>query len=165
MRSRQRINQFNVIFPVICTLLGVAITAFLGVYGNYLQTHNAAKTACIIRLDKQESLLREKYNQFMVSVTSFGFSPALTNPMTRSDLRKDMLPVVRSATEVMTYAPPELGMVAANALKAFYLADNAGDNQELQESAIRQAGHSFKGAYGAYMKALDTLDRQRRECD
>lgn len=165
MSRSPRVNQFNVIFPVICTLLGVSITALLGLYGNYLQTHNASKTACVIRVDKQESLLREKYNQFMVSVTSFRFSPALTNPMTRSDLRKDMLPVVQSATEVMTYAPPELGMVAANVLKAFYLADSAGDNQELQESAIKQAGQSFKGAYGAYMKALNTLDRQRQGCD
>ena len=156
MSRSPRVNQFNVIFPVICTLLGVSITALLGLYGNYLQTHNASKTACVIRVDKQESLLREK---------SFGFSPALTNPMTRSDLRKDMLPVVQSATEVMTYAPPELGMVAANVLKAFYLADSAGDNQELQESAIKQAGQSFKGAYGAYMKALNTLDRQRQGCD
>ncbi|WP_410739282.1 hypothetical protein [Citrobacter sedlakii] len=165
MRRSLAIKQFNVIFPVICTLLGVSITALLGLYGNYLQTHNASKRACIIRLDKQESLLREKYNQFMVSVTSFSFSPTLTAPITRSDMRKDILPVIKSATEVMTYAPPELATVATNTLKAFYLADRAGDNPDLQKAAIKQAEQSFQGAYGAYRKALNTIDTQRKNCE
>lgn len=165
MQKHMFLRQFNIIFPVLCTLLGAGITSALGFYGNYLQTHNSSKVACIIRIDKQESQLREKYNQLMVSVTTFSFSPALTDTTRRSDFRKSMLPVVKSATEVITYAPPELGLFATNVLKAFYLADRAGFDKNLQESAIRQAEQSFQGAHGAYMKALDTLDEQRKNCD
>ncbi|WP_202303698.1 hypothetical protein [Dryocola clanedunensis] len=164
MERDSKQKRFAIIFPVITAFLGAFVTALFGWYGSYLQASAISTTACIARVDKQEAQLREKYKNLMVSITEFAFSPGLTQPMTRSELRQQILPVVTSATEVMVYAPSDMAIVALRIMMTFYSADKAGNDPLLQEEAIKQATESPKGSYKAYLKALETLDSQRIKC-
>ncbi|HEN4998337.1 TPA: hypothetical protein U6I48_003873 [Klebsiella aerogenes] len=164
MESASNQKRFAIIFPVITAFLGAFVTALFGWYGNYLQASAISTTACIARIDKQEALLREKYKNLMVTITELGFSPELAAPLTESELRKQLQPMAVSAAEVMVYAPPEMVLVATHIIMAAYSAENAGNNPLLQEKAIREAAQAGKGGYSAFTKALETLNKQRNNC-
>ncbi|EMB4322216.1 hypothetical protein RJ492_001188 [Pluralibacter gergoviae] len=158
-------KRFNVIFPVVCALLGAFITAAFGWYGNYLQASATSRSSCIARIDKQEEILREKYSKLMVSIVGFSFSPKLAGSLDEGTLRELIIPVVSNSAEVIAYAPPEMALAATKVMKALFLADISKNNIELQEEAITQAKDSMAGAYPAYLKALKALDIQRKKCD
>lgn len=152
------------IFPVFCVFLGVLITAFFSWFSNYQQVTATSKSACVIRIDNQEAILRDKYSQFIVAVANFSFAPEFTQPMLESDFRKISLPVITSAMEMTAYATPALSLVASRVMLALYAANTAGNDREKQNHAIGQALLSFKGAHNAYQKSLDELATQRSQC-
>lgn len=158
-------RKFQIVFPVICTLLGVLVTAILNLTSNYQQLAEISKRACVVRIDKQEEVLREKFSHLLVSITNFSISPDLVGPITESDVRRLSLPVITSATEVIAYATPELAITAVNIMGSFDAAINAGNDTLKRNLALQQAHKSLAGSFQTYYNALSELAKKRDECN
>lgn len=165
MEDKPPVSRFSQIFPASCILLGALVTAVVGWISNYQQATISARGACIARIDTQEAVVRDKYNKFLVEVMNFSLSPKLTQSMTESELRDLALPVVTSATEIITYTTPEMALNALSVIKAFSIAIYADDNIEQQNLSIQHIQEAFKGAHTNYYDALNNFAKQRKECN
>lgn len=101
-------SSFAVVFPVICTLLGVGITSGLTWMTAYQTASISEKNACILKFDQQESEIRTKSANFLSAYGDIAAYLTVAKVLNPIDMQKSATPLFKSGFELMAYAPQDL---------------------------------------------------------
>ncbi|VVN09443.1 hypothetical protein PS683_03765 [Pseudomonas fluorescens] len=157
-------NKFGVVFPVVCTLLGVFATAGFTWLSGHQTASVTERNACIARIDQQEKQLREKGDMFLSTIGDFLNYTTFPANSSVGELAKFAGPLIKAGFVMTAYAPPELSLQSlkiSNSVRDGALASmNKGD----PEKAISQAKEAFEKWPEAYLNALADLNSLRGKC-
>lgn len=101
-------SSFSVVFPVICTLLGVGVTSGLTWMTAYQTSSSAEKSACILKYDQQESEIRAKSAAFLAAYGNIVSYLTVADKLTSKGMQDSAGPLFKSGFELVAYAPENL---------------------------------------------------------
>ncbi|MCK6711054.1 hypothetical protein L8S97_10400 [Enterobacter cloacae] len=155
---------FSIALPVICTLLGVLVTSWLGWFNSNQSAILAAKQACIIRVDSQEKEIRLKAGNFLSAYGDIASYLTVADRLTSAGMQKATSPLFRAGFEMIAFSPTVLANSTAMLMNALRdtIIDNIQGNQskEHDENTAVLFGRWTEN-YGAY---LVSLSQQRETC-
>lgn len=158
-------SKFSIIFPVVCTLIGVFATGTFNWFTSYQTASLSQKNSCIQRIDTQEKLLREKGESFLAALGDMLNYTTFPKTSTQQELAENAGPLIKAGIVMSAYAPPELGlrsMMISNSIRAGALASM---HKLDEDAAMGTINDSFGKWHTAYYDALSSLDEQRRACE
>lgn len=163
--SEASTSKFSIIFPVVCTLIGVFATGTFTWLTSYQTASLSQKNACIQRIDTQEKLLREKGENFLAALGDMLNYTIFPKTSTPQELAENAGPLIKAGIVMSAYAQPELGlrsMMISNSVRAGALASM---HKLDEDAAMGTINDSFGKWHTAYYDALNSLDKQRRACE
>ncbi|WP_312158111.1 hypothetical protein [Pantoea piersonii] len=157
-------SSFAIIFPVVCTLLGGAITSGLTWVSTYQAASLAQKNACILQFDQQEKEIRAKAGNFLSAYGDIVAYLTVAERLNPVDMQKSSAPLFKAGFELVAYAPSDLSITTAQLLAA--LKDNVVDeiNGEKSEQHQKTAAEVFGNWTHLYSKQLLSLKEQKNSC-
>lgn len=165
MSSNSTFTQFfSVALPVICTLLGVLVTSWLGWFNSHQTAILADKQACILRVDSQEKEIRLKAGNFLSAYGEIASYLTVADKLTSSGMQKATLPLFRAGFEMIAFSPTALSNSTAllmNALRATIIDNIEGNQSKERDENLEVLFGRWSENYGAY---LISLSQQRDTC-
>jgi hypothetical protein len=158
-------SSFAIVFPVVCTLLGGAITSGLTWVSAYQTASLAQKNTCILQFDQQEKEIRAKAGSFLSSYGDVVAYLTVAERLNPVDMQKSSAPLFKSGFELVAYAPFGLSSATAQllaALKDIVVDEIHGDNSEQHRKAVVELFGNWTNQYSKY---LLSLKEQRKLCD
>ncbi|WP_439864927.1 hypothetical protein [Pseudomonas antarctica] len=158
-------NKFSIIFPVVCTLIGVFASSTFTWLTSYQAASLSQKAACVQRVDMQEKLLREKGESFLSAMGDMLNYSIFAKTSTMQELAENAGPLMKAGIVMTAYAPAELGlrsMMISNSVRAGSLASM---HKFDENAALGTIEDSFGKWHSAFYDALSALDRQRQKCE
>jgi len=158
-------TKFSVVFPVVCTLVGVFATSTFTWLTSYQTASLSQRSACIQRIDAQEKLLREKGEIFLAAMGDLLNYSTFPKTSSVDELAANAGPLIKAGVVMAAYAPPELGLrslmisnsVQAGSLASMHMVEEA--------AAFATVDESFGKWHAAFYDALGMLDKQRNKCE
>ena len=157
--------KFSLIFPVVCTLMGVAISSGANWLTGYQSTNVTQRTACILRIDDREKLLRSKAEIFLAAMGDFMNYTTFPRTNTVEELSQSAGPLMKAGFVVAAYAPSGLAVQSLKVSDSVRQGALASMHQGDKNAALATIQDSFGRWPSAYYSALGELDQERIQCD
>lgn len=157
-------SSFALIFPVLCTLAGVIVSAGMGYLTSYQSAALASRTSCIQRIDEQEKLLREQAHTFMSAMGDVMVNSTFSTSRDVKDLEKAAGPLIKAGFAITAFAPAELSFISLKVANSMSEGARAAMNQADKEHALSTIGDSFGKWPSTYLKTLDEFNAERAKC-
>lgn len=147
-------SSFAIVFPVICTLLGGAITSGLTWVSAYQSSSLAEKNTCILQYDQQEKEIRAKAGNFLSAYGDIVAYLTAAERLNPTDMQKSSAPLFKSGFELIAYAPSDLSKTTAQllaAVKDILVDEIHGDNSEQHQKTIAEVFGNWTSLYSKYL--------------
>lgn len=165
MSNQTSTSKFNVIFPVVCTLVGVFATSTFTWLTSYQTASMSQRSACVQRVDNQEKLLREKGENFLAAMGDLLNYSVFAKTSTKQELAENAGPLIKAGIVMSAYAPPELGLRSLMISNSVRVGSLASMHQFDEKAAMETVDESFGKWHSAFYDALSTLDNERKKCE
>lgn len=155
---------FSVALPVICTLMGVLVTSWLGWFNANQAAILATKQACIASVDSQEKEIRLKAGNFLSAYGDIASYLTVADRLTSAGMQKATAPLFRAGFEMIAFSPTTLSNSTALLMNALHdtIIDNIKGNQSKEHIENTEVLFGrWTENYGAY---LVSLNQQREAC-
>ena len=157
--------MFSLIFPVVCTVIGVAVSSGATWFSGYQSTSLVRHNACVQRIDERETLLREKAGLFLAALGDFMNYPTFSQSSSIKDLSESAGPLMKAGVVMVAYAPGKLAVQSLKITESVRQGVLASMNQADEDAALATVQDSFGKWPSAYAEALGELNAERMGCE
>lgn len=153
--------------PLTSVIVGGLLGGAAGYFTAKLSADSILISSCTVRVDTQQSKLREGFYELNTAIGQASFSPNLANKNFDSkQLRETFGPIGVKAMALEAYATPDLSPLLKNTVKAVFNAVNI--NEEATQDQINQsylmAIQSTNQVQQGLSKAIEKLNEDRAQC-
>lgn len=155
-------------WTIAIALLGIFASlcaAALTYYASSLSTHQAAVETCMMRVDKQEAVIREKSEAVLGAIGAFGSATQApgTTPEKEAKFHKLGQAVVESAMRLVAYAPAELAEPTLHLGVTVQIGLMA-ETTEQKLRALSLTPSAMTNWPKQYFSLMDKFETRRKDC-